>query len=284
VVAVGDANFDQEVVQSKLPVVCLVSSEAAARAVVPLILQASAQHTDIKFVFLNSDNDMALAQELGVTKVPTMLPIFQGKLLEAPMVGAPTPQQAADFFRRVSEMGRTMGTMAQTAAAMNELIAQGEVFLSEGTLDKAAQCFEQAVQAGGPNPAAFAGLALIALQAGEVETCESILKTVQDFKDHDKIPLCKRALSSFALSKALSSVIEELKGAQIVPGTPEATYRDAVQECQKGNAELAIAGLVKLVKDKSHPGAKDLLFKILSASPPDVANAGRKKLAQALFV
>jgi thioredoxin-like negative regulator of GroEL len=170
---VGDANFDQEVVQSKLPVVCLVSSEAAARAVVPLILQASAQHTDIKFVFLNSDNDMALAQELGVTKVPTMLPIFQGKLLEAPMVGAPTPQQAADFFRRVSEMGRTMGTMAQTAAAMNDLIAQGEGFLTEGALDKAAQCFEQAVQAGGPNPAAFAGLALIALQAGEVETCES---------------------------------------------------------------------------------------------------------------
>ncbi len=284
IIGVGEMNFEQEVVRSTVPVVCLVCSEGAARSLAPLLAQAAGQYPDIKFTFLNSDIEVTIAQELNVGKNPAMLAIFQGKLLEAPMMGVPTPQQAADFFRRVSEAGRTMGAAMQSEAAMNDLLLRGELFLDEGQHENAAQCFEQAVKAGGPNAAAFAGLALVAMQTGSMETAAEILKSVKTMKDHEKIPLVKRALNTHALSSALQSVIEELKTAKIEPGTPEATYRDAVQECQKGNVELAVAGLIRLVKDKSHPGAKDLLFKIFNASPPEVALAGRKKLAQALFI
>lgn len=65
---------------------------------------------------------------------------------------------------------------------MHDLLVKGELHLDAGSLEAAAQSFEQAVKVGGPNPASFAGLALIAMQTGDMETCESVLKTVQSMK------------------------------------------------------------------------------------------------------
>ena len=101
---------------------------------------------------------------------------------------------------------------------------------------------------------------MIAMQSGDMETCENVLKTVQGIKDHDKIPLVKRALGSFTLSKVLNTVVEELKTQKIAEGTPEATYRDAVNQCITGNIETAVDQLISLVKSKTHPGAKDVFY------------------------
>jgi hypothetical protein len=82
VFGVNESNFDKEVIQSAVPCVLLVASEQAAQSVATMISNAANQYPDLKFCFLNSSLDMALAQELGVTKVPTIMAVFQGKLLE----------------------------------------------------------------------------------------------------------------------------------------------------------------------------------------------------------
>ncbi len=125
---------------------------------------------------------------------------------------------------------------------------------------------------------------MIALQSGDMATCESMLQSVQTIKDHDKIPLVKRALSSMQLSKTLGAVVDEFKDAKDVEaGSPEARFRDAVLECRKGNVEKAIADLLAIVK--THSGAKDLLLKIFAAlgGTHPLTIAGRKKLSLALF-
>ncbi len=139
VFGVNEGNFDKEVIQSSVPVVLLVASEQTAQSVASVISEGANNHPGLKFCFLNSSVDSALAQELGVSKVPTIMAVFQGKLLEQPMVGVPTPAAATDFFRRVGDAAKTLGQQTQKMEAMQDLLVKGELHLDAGELNQAAQ-------------------------------------------------------------------------------------------------------------------------------------------------
>ena len=89
VVTVTKSNFDQEVRQSKTPV--LVDFWASwcgpCRMLSPLVDEIAEERSDIKVCKINIDEEQELAVEYGVMSIPTLMVFRDGKAA-ATSVGA----------------------------------------------------------------------------------------------------------------------------------------------------------------------------------------------------
>ena len=84
VITVTAENFEEEVLNSKVPV--LVDFWASwcgyCRMLAPLIEQVSEEVTDAKFCKLDTDNDPDLADKYDVNSLPTLLVFKNGELVD----------------------------------------------------------------------------------------------------------------------------------------------------------------------------------------------------------
>ena len=84
VITVTAENFEEEVLNSKVPV--LVDFWASwcgyCRMLAPLIEQVSEEVTDAKFCKLDTDNDPDLADKYDVSSLPTLLVFKNGELVD----------------------------------------------------------------------------------------------------------------------------------------------------------------------------------------------------------
>ncbi|MBO4390716.1 MAG: thioredoxin [Lachnospiraceae bacterium] len=84
VITVTAENFEEEVLNSKVPV--LVDFWASwcgyCRMLAPLVEQVSEEVTDAKFCKLDTDNDPDLADKYDVNSLPTLLVFKNGELVD----------------------------------------------------------------------------------------------------------------------------------------------------------------------------------------------------------
>ena len=84
VITVTAENFEEEVLNSKVPV--LVDFWASwcgyCRMLAPLVEQVSEEVTDAKFCKLDTDNDPDLADKYDVSSLPTLLVFKNGELVD----------------------------------------------------------------------------------------------------------------------------------------------------------------------------------------------------------
>ena len=83
-IVVNSSNFEQEVVQSKMPVVIDVYGTrcGACKIMMPLFEQLSQEFADTcKLVTLNADEDREIALRYNVTSVPAFVFIKAGKMV-----------------------------------------------------------------------------------------------------------------------------------------------------------------------------------------------------------
>ncbi len=97
---VSDANFESEVIKSDLPV--LVDFWAPwcgpCRMVAPLVEELADEYSGkVKFVKLNTDDNIQTASRYGIRSIPTLLVFKGGKAVEQ-VIG----------FRPKSELKRTL--------------------------------------------------------------------------------------------------------------------------------------------------------------------------------
>ena len=97
---VSDANFESEVIKSDLPV--LVDFWAPwcgpCRMVAPLVEELADEYSGkVKFVKLNTDDNVQTASRYGIRSIPTLLVFKGGKTVEQ-VIG----------FRPKSELKRTL--------------------------------------------------------------------------------------------------------------------------------------------------------------------------------
>ena len=97
---VSDANFEAEVIKSDLPV--LVDFWAPwcgpCRMVAPLVEELADEYSGkVKFVKLNTDDNVQTASRFGIRSIPTLLVFKGGKAVEQ-VIG----------FRPKSELKRTL--------------------------------------------------------------------------------------------------------------------------------------------------------------------------------
>ena len=82
VIDVTDDNFDQNVAQSKLPVILDVYATwcGACKSMEPTFRDLSAQYQDsVRFVKVNYDESPEIVQKYNVTQLPTFLFIYPGQ-------------------------------------------------------------------------------------------------------------------------------------------------------------------------------------------------------------
>ena len=95
VIDVNDANFDAEVLDSKIPVLVDIWAEwcGPCRMYSPVIDEVSKEYEGkIKFVKVNADDSEKVVQKYNVTSIPTTLLVKAGEI-KAMNVGA-VPREA----------------------------------------------------------------------------------------------------------------------------------------------------------------------------------------------
>lgn len=80
-VVVTDANFQSEVVESKVPVVVDFWAEwcGPCRMLTPILEELSSEVSNVKIVKLNIDQNPQTASGLSIRSIPTMLLFKDGK-------------------------------------------------------------------------------------------------------------------------------------------------------------------------------------------------------------
>lgn len=82
-VNITSENFDQEVLQSKKPVLLDLWASwcGPCKMLSPIVDQVAAENDDIKVGKVNVDEEEELAAKFGVTAIPTLLAFKDGKLV-----------------------------------------------------------------------------------------------------------------------------------------------------------------------------------------------------------
>ena len=97
---VSDANFGEEVLSSKEPVLVDFWAEwcGPCRAIAPVLEELSTElQGKVKIVKLNVDENPATAQKYGVMSIPTLM-IFKGGEMASRQVGAAPKQKLQQWI------------------------------------------------------------------------------------------------------------------------------------------------------------------------------------------
>lgn len=287
---VGEANWDAVVMRSTLPVVIDVYADwcAPCKKLSPLLEQAaSALAGRVLFVKLNSDVEERIAAQLQIKSLPTLLAVYKGKLLEAPLVGLPTPEALRGFLDRVAAAGGEVD--AQTAAAEEyaALMAEGEDLLamtpSHPQLQPAGYHLFGSAYKAAPGPpeqlGALGGMALVAMRTGDDAAAADCVAKIKGSKNWELgHPLARRAVAALSLNTECHELLKS--------DTCVGDMKKAVEALAAGNTEVAVDTLLAVVRaDRANSAAKALLQRVFAADPKGPASvSGRKRLAAMLFM
>jgi thioredoxin 1 len=100
IVNVSDASFEEEVLNSEVPVLIDYWAEwcGPCKMIAPVIEELAAEYGDkIKIAKFNIDENPETPPKYGIRGIPTLM-LFKGGNVEATKVGAVSKSQLADFI------------------------------------------------------------------------------------------------------------------------------------------------------------------------------------------
>lgn len=103
IVNVSDASFEEEVLQSDLPVLVDYWAEwcGPCKMIAPVLEEVASEYEDrIKVCKLNIDENTDTPAKFGIRGIPTLM-IFKGGKSESTKVGALSKQQLTSFIDEV---------------------------------------------------------------------------------------------------------------------------------------------------------------------------------------
>ncbi len=94
VINVNKNNFNQEVIHSEKPVLLDFWAPwcGPCRMVGPILEELANEHSDIKVVKINVDEEQELAMQFGVMSIPTLMVMKNGKIVNQSVGARPKEQ------------------------------------------------------------------------------------------------------------------------------------------------------------------------------------------------
>lgn len=246
----------------------------------PLEKAVRAAAGKVRLVKINIDEHPGVAGQLGVRSIPAVYAFDKGRPVDG-FTGAIPESQIKLFVDRLSG--------ASSAEDMSALLDQAAESLALNDVGGAAQAFTAVLQMDPANVKAIAGMARIALSAGDAEQAREILDMAPEDKANDAEIQGVRAALELAANAADAGDTRELaRKVDANPGDLQARYDLAEALSARGDLEGASDQLLAIIaanREWNEDAARKQLIKIFEAAGPasEVAKQGRRKLSAILF-
>ena len=291
VVETTTATFARAVIDASMDRIVLVDFQAAwcgpCKQLGPIIERVVQSYGGaVKLATMDIDKHPAVAGQLGVQSLPTVMAFAQGRPVDG-FMGAVPESEVRAFIDRV--MKTTGMTGAPAGLPVDEFLAEATARMEAGDLQGASELYVAILQEKPDEVRAVAGLAAIRLAGGDAEGAKGMLAGLDDKA---------RALPEVAAVQAKIDLQEQVAGlgdpAELQrrldsnPDDHEARFDLALIADAKGDREAATDGLVEIMRrdrEWRDDGARQQLLKLFEAwgvmDPATVA--GRRKLSSLLF-
>lgn len=234
----------------------------------------------VRLVKINIDEQPGVAGQLGVRSIPAVYAFDQGRPVDG-FTGAIPESQIKLFVDRLAG--------ADMTAEIEPLLEQAAESVRLGDIGGAAQAYTVVLQLDPTNAKAIAGMARIALAAGDIENAQEILTMAPPEKANDPDIASVRAAIELAGNAANVGDNDEL-GAKVAanPNDLDARFEYAEALSARGDLEAASDQLLTIIeknRDWNEGAARTQLLKVFEAAGPvsDVTKQGRRKLSAILF-
>jgi len=234
----------------------------------------------VKLVKMNIDEHPAIAGQLGVRSIPTVVAFVNGQPVDA-FMGAKPENEVKAFIAKLG--GKSAAeTLKQTLEAADRLVENGDIV-------QAADIYSHILQQTPDNIAAIAGLVRCLLETGEIEQAKAILSTTPQNKAQDPllVPLHAR-IKLLEQSQAIGDpkVLEQRIFSN--PQDYQARFDLALLYNMQDARERAADMLLDIMKDNrewNDDGARKQLLQFFDAwGAKDPATlVARRKLSTLLF-
>jgi len=234
----------------------------------------------VKLVKINIDENPGVAGQLGVRSIPAVYAFDQGRPVDG-FMGAIPESQIKLFVDRLAG--------ADMTAEIEPLLEQAAESLKLGDIGGAAQGFTAVLQLDPENVKAIAGMARVALTAGDPEQAQEILTHVPPEKANDPEVLGVKAALDLASKATDAGDNDELaRRVNANPADWQARFDYAEALSARGDLEAASDQLLTIIaknREWNDGAARTQLLKIFEAAGPmsDVTKQGRRKLSAILF-
>jgi putative thioredoxin len=234
----------------------------------------------VRMVKINIDENPGVAGQLGVRSIPAVYAFDKGRPVDG-FMGAIPESQIKLFLDRL--------TGTASVDDVSALLEQAAESLSLNDPGGAAQSYMAVLQIDPANAKAIAGMARIAVNAGEPEEARAILDMTPEDKINDPDIQGVRAALELAGKAAEAGDKDELKAkVDASPNDLQARFDYAEALSARGDLESASDQLLAIIernREWSEGAARAQLLKIFEAAGPasDVAKQGRRKLSAILF-
>ena len=234
----------------------------------------------VKLVKINIDEHPGVAGQLGVRSIPAVYAFDGGRPVDG-FMGAIPESQIKAFVDRLAG--------ASSEEDIKALLDQALESLKLGDVGGAAQSYMAVLQLDQYNTKAIAGMARIALDAGDPEQAREILAHAPEDKANDPDIAGVRAALELTGKPADRGETEQL-ALRVAANADDfqARYDLAGALAARGDMDGAVDQLIAIIaknKDWNEDAARQQLFKIFEAAGPmsDVTKQGRRKLSAILF-
>ncbi len=234
----------------------------------------------VRLVKINIDEHPGVAGQLGVRSIPAVYAFDQGRPVDG-FMGAIPESQIKLFVERLAG--------ADMTAEIEPLLEQAAESLKLGDIGGAAQAFTAVLQLDQTNTKAIAGMARIALNAGDADQAREILDMAPPEKANDAdIQGVRTALEIAANAENAGDTGELERKLAANPGDLQARYDLAEALSARGDFAGASEHLLDIIaKDRewNDGAARQQLLKLFEAAGPmsEVTKQGRRKLSAILF-
>lgn len=234
----------------------------------------------VRLVKINIDENPGVAGQLGVKSIPAVYAFDQGRPVDG-FMGAIPESQIKLFVDRLAG--------ADMTAEIEPLLQLAAESLRIDDIGGAAQTFTTVLQLDPTNTKALAGMARIALGAGDIENAQEILAMAPPEKANDPEIAGVRAALELAANAGNVGDNDEL-GAKVNanPNDLQARFEYAEALSARGDLEAASEQLLTIIeknREWNEGAARAQLLKVFEAAGPmsDVTKQGRRKLSAILF-